>query len=131
MAFTAIENIAFVVIVVSLIKMGVLLVKPQAWMNFAKWLWSKSIVMMTGSLILAGVVLYYLIQSGITIVEVLAVTAFVALLLAVGLAAHAKDLIKTYEGQIKKRTFWSKDGTWFYALLWLVLIVWGIKEILM
>jgi len=59
MAFTAVQNIALILIVVGLIKMFVLLVKPQAWMDFSKWLYSKPQLAKFVGLILAVVVFYY------------------------------------------------------------------------
>ena len=127
MVFTAVETIALVLIVLSVVKMLVLLVNPKSWMNFAKGFYSKPGVTSFGAFILAAIVLYYLIQSGITIVEVLAVTAFVVLLIMVGLAKEVKPLIKKYEAMIKKGNLWKEY--WFYSLLWVLLLVWGIKEL--
>lgn len=127
MTFTAVETIALVIIIVSIIKMGVLLINPKSWMNFAKGVYSKPDVTSFGAFILGAIVLYYLIQSGITIVEVLAVTAFVALLIMVGLAKEVKPLIKKYEAMVKKGNLWKEY--WFYSLIWILLLLWGIKEL--
>lgn len=127
MVFTAVETIALVLIVLSVVKMLVLLVNPKSWMNFAKGVYSKPDVTSFGAFILAAIVLYYLIQSGITIVEVLAVTAFVGLLIMVGLAKEVKPLIKKYEAMIKKGNLWKEY--WLYSLIWVLLLVWGIKEL--
>lgn len=122
MAFTSIEIIALVLIVVVAIKMLVLLVKPKAWMNFAKAIYKKKAVAVMIGLVLGGVVLYYLIQE-LTIVQILAVIAFMAALFMIGLSGSASDLIKKYEGQIKRGKLWKEN--WFYTLLWIALIVWG------
>ncbi len=120
---TPIEIIALIIIVFSAIKILVLLVKPQAWMNFAKKIWANSGVTSVIALILAAIVLYYLIQGGMTIVQILAVTAFVALLMAVGLVRHVKGLISEYEKDIKAKTMWKKY--WLYTLIWVALLAWG------
>ena len=123
MAFTSIEIIALVLIVISAIKMLVLLVKPMAWMDFAKSIYKKPIVAKIVGVILGGVVLYYLINSGMTIVQILAVTAFVAALFVIGLAGHVETFIKRYEKEIKAGKMWKEH--WFYTLIWIVLLVWG------
>jgi len=127
MAFTSVEIIALIVIIVAAIKMAVLLVKPQAWMSFAGGVYSKKGLAQIVSLILAGVVLYYLIQGDITIVEILAVTAFVSLLMMFALAPYIQPLIKRYQAQIKKGSIWKEN--WLYTLIWVILLVWGLLEL--
>ena len=127
MAFTAVQNIALVLIIVAIIKIVVLLVKPQAWMNFAKGIYSKPQVAKFVGLILAIVVFYYLYGAGITVVQILAVTAFVALLLMIALADEVEPLIKKYQAMIKKGDLWK--NYWLYTLLWIVLMVWGLNEL--
>jgi len=127
MTFTPVEIIALIVIVISLIKILTLLIKPQSWMNLSKNVYSNPKLTSLIALILAGIVLYYLIQSGITIVQILAVTAFVALLIAIGLASEVEPLMKKYEKMIKKGNLWKEY--WLYTLLWVLLMLWGIREI--
>ena len=127
MAFTPVETIALIIILVGAIKIVVLLVNPKAWMNFAKSVYSKPSLTSLVALVLAAVVLWYLIQSGITIVEVLAVSAFVTLLIAVGLAKEVGPLMKKYEAMIKKDKLWKEY--WLYALAWILLMAWGVKEL--
>ena len=124
MALTGIEIIALVVIVFALVKMLVLLVKPKAWMSFARGIYKKPAVTSLIALILAGVVLYFLVQGGMTIIQILAVTGFVALLLAVGLAPEVPYLLKKYSGMINSGKLWQKY--WLYTLIWLALVVFGI-----
>ncbi|MCK5043765.1 hypothetical protein KAR52_02065 [Candidatus Pacearchaeota archaeon] len=124
MVFTPVEIIALILIIIATIKILVLLIKPQAWMNFAQCFYKKPIVARTVSLVLGGVIFYYLITAGISVVEILAVTAFVAMLMVFGLASQIKPLIAKYKAQIKKGKLW-KDN-WLYTLLWIALMVWGI-----
>lgn len=123
MAFTSIEIIALILIIVSVIKLLVLLISPKSWMGFAKKVWTSPVVAAIVCFLLAALVLYYLVQE-ITIVQILAVMAFMALFIAIGFVGHVKDLFKKYDKKIKTKTLW-KNGMWLYALLWLALIVWG------
>lgn len=128
MEYNAINNIALIVIVVSAIKMLILLFNPKSWMNFAKGIYNKPGIAKFVGFVLALVTFYYLYYvSGITVVQILAVTAFVALLMMVGLADEADDLIKKYQNVIKRGKLWQQY--WFYTLLWLILLVWGVKEL--
>ena len=127
MAFTSVEIIALIVIIVAAIKILVLLIKPRAWMNFAQSVYKKPIVARAVSLVLGGVILYYLITAGISVVEILAVTAFISMFIVFGLASQVKSLIARYKAQIKKGKLWKEH--WFYTLLWIALIAFGVKEL--
>ncbi len=125
MAFTSVEIIALVMIIFAVIKMIVLLINPKSWMDFAKSLLGKNgLLGQIIGLILGAVVLYYLIQAGFTIIDILAVTAFVALLVMIGLARNVGSLLKKYETQIRRGNLWKEN--WFYTLIWIVLLIWGI-----
>ncbi len=126
MAFTPLENIALILIVVSVIKILVILINPGSWFNFAKKVWSNSGITRMIALILAIIVFYYLMQE-LTIVQILAVTAFVALTIAVGLGDRINELLKHYEKLMKNRKM-LKDH-WMYLVIWLALMIWGIKEL--
>jgi|TARA_Y100000310_G_scaffold343163_1_gene449573 hypothetical protein len=128
MTFTAIETIALILIVVSAIKLLALLVNPKGWMNFAKDVWKNEVMMQVISLVLGIIVLYYLVQSGIGIVEILAVTVFIMLLMVVGMAPEVSNLIKMYDSKVKKGRGIFKEY-WLYVLIWIALLIWGAKEI--
>jgi|TARA_Y100000034_G_C6707549_1_gene312385 hypothetical protein len=127
MAFTPVETIALIIILVGAIKIVVLLVNPKAWMNFAKSVYSKPSLTSLVALVLAAVVLWYLIQSGMTIVQILAVTAFTTLLIMVGLAKEVGPLMKKYESMIEKGNLWKEY--WLYTLVWILLMIWGAWEL--
>ena len=124
---TPIEIIALIVIIFSATKIIILLIKPKAWMNFAKSIYSNAGLAKVIGFVLAGIVLYYLISSGMTIVQILAVTAFVAALLIVRLASEVDDLLKKYDARTRRGTL-MRDF-WFYTLIWMLLLIWGVKEL--
>lgn len=126
MAFTPVEIIALIVIIASAIKMVMLVINPKGWMNMAKGIYSKPFIVRFVALVLAAIVLYYLLME-ITIVQIIATTAFVALLVLIGLAAEVEPLIKKYEALIKKGKLWKEY--WFYALIWILLMVWALVEL--
>lgn len=127
--YTVIETLALIIIIASLIKIIVLLINPKAYLGFAKGVWKNPKVVKTISFILAIVVLYHLLGAGITILQILAVTAFVALIMVMGMASEVTPLLKKYETQIKNGTLWKEF--WFYTLIWIVLLLWGAKELFM
>ena len=122
--FGTIEWMAFILIVISAIKIIVILVSPKAWSNnVVKKLWANPILMSIVSLILAAGALYYLDQAGITIVQILAIALFVALLIAIGVGIYAKELIKVADRVMKDKSLLKK--AWLYIIIWIALLVWG------
>ena len=71
--------------------------------------------------------IYYLLIE-LTIVQVLAAVFFMALLMLGGMVSFAKPFIddaeKIYRGRHILRKYW------LYTLIWVVLLLWGLKEIL-
>jgi hypothetical protein len=122
------EVLAIILIVISAIKIVIFIVNPQLWYSFIQRIYSKPAMASLIAFILAAVVLYLLLISGVTIVEILAVCLFVALLIAIGLAKYADRLI----GWVKEQdiVFVVKE-LWLYTLVWLLLLAWGVGEIIM
>ncbi|MEX0932488.1 MAG: hypothetical protein WDZ77_00080 [Candidatus Pacearchaeota archaeon] len=128
MTFTPVEIIALVMIIGAAIKILMLLINPKTWMNFTKDFYSNPGLVSFGSLILAAVVLYYLLME-LTIVQIVATTSFVALLVIVGMARYIPDIMKKFEDQIKKGNLWKENL--LYTVIWVLLLVWAAKEIFM
>ena len=128
MNFGILEILALILIVATLIKVIIFLIKPQMWINFIEKLYAKPQLISNVALILGILVLYLLIISGVTIVEILAVCLFVALLMATGFSKYAGQIIA-----------WAKEQEvvsvvrklWLYTLVWLLLLAWGVGEILL
>jgi hypothetical protein len=128
MAYTPVELIALILIIISAIKLVVIFVSPKSWNNnVVKKLWGKSNLMGIISLILAAVVFYYLLQE-LTIVQILATTMFVALLMAFGIAPYKAEIIKLADKMMKDKAILKKS--FFYIIIWIALIVWGAKVLL-
>ncbi|OGJ12649.1 hypothetical protein A3K82_02155 [Candidatus Pacearchaeota archaeon RBG_19FT_COMBO_34_9] len=116
---TPIEIIVLILISFSVIK---ILTIPNIWMKYViRPLYSKPKILFLVELILAGIVLFFLLQS-LTIVQILAVVAFGALLTGMTFAWYGKETISWAEKLLKKG-IWKK--AWLPILIWLALIVWG------
>ena len=126
MQFGILEVLASILIFFIIIKLVVILVSPKAWMEFARKVYVKPQVTSAISFILALVVLYFLLSSGITIVHILAVTLFIVLVIVVGMAKYADALIDWAIAQDLNNILKEQ---WFYTLVWLALIIWGIQTI--
>jgi len=119
----AIEIIASIIIVISVIKLVVLSISPKSLYSFTRKIYSHPNIMSISALILAAVVLYYLIDAGITIVDIFAVMLFTILIMVVGIARYANEMM---DWVMKKDPKNMLKEMWLYILIWVVLLVWGI-----
>ncbi len=128
MTLGTIEVMALIVVVAAAIKILVILVKPKAWVGIVKKIWVNSALVGIVSLVLAAVVLYYLMQAGITIVQIFAVMLFIALLAAVSAAVYSKEIMGLAQKLLKDKNILKK--AWLAILVWIILIIWALKELL-
>ena len=126
MGLEPLEILAAIIIVFSLVKLTVVLISPMSWLNFAKKIYVRPQITSAVALVLAAVVLYILINSGMTIVHILSVTLFIVLVLVIGMARYGEEIISWAMGQ-DLRTILKEQ--WLYTLIWIVLLVWGIAAI--
>ncbi len=124
--FTTLEMIAGALIAVTLIKLMVVAVSLPAWLSFARKFYARPAITSTVSAVLAGAVLYALVQSGLTIIQILAVAVFIVLVLLVGMAPYGAELIRWTEGRDLKAIL---RETWLYSLIWAALVLWGLVEL--
>jgi hypothetical protein len=129
MPLTPIEIIALILIITSLIKIIVIAISPNTWkISVVNPIFNKPKLTGTISLILAAIVLYYLLQE-INIVQILATMVFFALLISISFSIYHKELTKLVNNIYNKNKILKE--AWFYILIWLVLLIWGLKEIFM
>lgn len=126
MTFGTLEILALILIAVTVIKLVILSINPQLWYSFIGGIYSKPPIASLVAFILAMVVLYFLLVSGVTIVEILAVCLFIALLIAVGLSKYMDKLIPWVK---EKNIVFILKEVWLYTLVWLLLLAWGVGEI--
>lgn len=126
MNLSAIEFLAYILIALVVIKLLFVATSVRAWLLFIKRLYSCPKVTSVVAIALAGVVLYLLVQSGMTIVQILAVCLFVSLLFVAGMAPYISIMTNWLEG--KQITQILKEQ-WLYAVIWLLLLAWGAYEL--
>lgn len=121
-----IEIIATIVALLVAVKLIFVLTKPEKWLNMAKVIYSKPTAVMFISVILAVAVLGYLIEK-LSIIDIFAVMAFIALMSIASVSYFGKDVIAVGEKMIKQK-FVSK--IWLPLLIWIILLVWVIVELI-
>ncbi len=123
MSSRMIEVFAALLILLAVVKLIVLSINASAWLAAVKALYAKPMVTATVSYLLAGVVLYVLLQSGLTIVQILAVSLFVVLLLIPGFAPYMGEVLRGLEGKTFRQMLRDQ---WLYTLVWMGLLGWGV-----
>ncbi len=123
MTFGILETLALILIAIGAIKMIILAINPDPWMKFASNIYKNTKLTQVIMFVLAAGILYLLLQAGLSITTILAVTLFASFLFAMALAPYAQKLVKI----MKPKTV-MKDNL-LVVLLWVILIVWGLKEL--
>ena len=121
----AMETIATIFGVLVLVKMIVLMTKPEAWIDkISKPILKHADLAKFVYLALAVWIGYYIFQV-LTIVEVTAVALFVSLLMSLTFFDYSQELSKLIES-IKKKGF---SRSWMTMIIWTVWAVWVLWEI--
>ena len=125
MIWGALQITVLLLAILIVIKFLVLAIKPKAWLNLAKSLYSNPLILGLVELILATVLFYYLLMQ-LTIIQIMAAVTLGALLTGLSFAIFSKEMLPLI-GRImrNKRILWG-PGTWFVWLIWLVLIGWAL-----
>ncbi|MBI2146543.1 hypothetical protein HYU22_04345 [Candidatus Woesearchaeota archaeon] len=126
MPFGTIEILAAILIAVSIIKLLVLSFSPKSWLGLARQLYLNSTITSVVALLLAAVVFYFLRKAGITVLEIFAVMLFLSLLMMMSMAKYAETLIDIYA---KKGTINIWKEHWLEMVVWIILLIFGIKEL--
>jgi len=129
MNYSITQILALIFIAIASIKILVLLINPNSWSRLIKKVWKKSTVTMIVCLVLAAAVLYLLLLEGITIVQIIAVMTFISLLAGAGIAMYAQDMVVLSHRLLRDRNLVKKS--WLYILIWVVLMLFALKEIFM
>ena len=124
-----IQTFALVVIALSVIKLIVILIKPENWMGVVNFVYGKPMITTLVALVLGYVSLMTLLESGITFVQIFGVMFFLMMLMALTFAAYSKDAIALGRKWLKQNNVLKR--AWVPVIVWVVLLIWAIKEIFM
>lgn len=125
MVFTGTDVLALILIIISSIKIITILINPKAWLNnVVKKVYKPYSPIIF--LILSLIVLYFLLQE-LTIVQILAVMLFTALIFGINFSTHSKELIRLANKICKQGNIIKRN--WLSFVIWIILMLWGLKEI--
>lgn len=126
---TAVEIIALIFVALSVVKFIVLFTKPAAWYgspNPLIKLVQNQVSAIIFSLVLGGVILYYLLLE-ISIVQVFAAMAFSFILLIFTMAPDVRKIFDPLVRHLEGQKLFARY--WFPLLVWLALMAWVVWEI--
>lgn len=126
MNMNALQLLAGLLIAAALVKMVVIFITPQIWFGWVRKMYSNPQRTSATAFVLAMIVLYFLVAAGVSIVEILAVGLFIALLMVIGLAHYAEPLLAWMMQQDIKAML---KAQWLYTLTWVALLIWGLWAI--
>lgn len=115
-------SLTVILIAMVLVKLLVIMAKPQAWLQLARSIYRHQVRVRYGALTLAALVLWLLLLSGLDIVQIMAVSLFVSLLLMVGFAPFAPHLLDWAEGRDFRQLLRQQA---LYTAVWLALLAWA------
>ncbi len=121
------QFLAAFLILLSLVKLTMLLVNARAWIGLVKRLYADTKVTSAMALAAAGLVLFLLIKSGLDIVQILAVSLFVFLLILVCVAPYVPRLYAWIDTQDMRQLLKEQ---WLYVAAWVALLLWGAYALL-
>jgi len=126
MALMPIEIIAFIFIVIALLKIVVIIFNKKIWYaNVVKPVYDNPDISTFVFIVLALVMFYYILKD-LMLKEVIAVIALTSILMALGFLQYQKELMplinKIYN---KNLTTWQ----WIYIVFWVLLLVLALYEI--
>jgi hypothetical protein len=127
MNFNSIEILAAILIIIAITKIIVMIVQPKIWLNLVENIYTVPAVITIIGFLLSALVLYFILKSGISIVEILAICLFIALLMMTGLANYTDDFF----AWVKKQEIANiLKQLWLYSAIWLFLLIWGAYTLL-
>lgn len=127
MSLNMLEILAGLMIILAVIKIIILYTKPEIWIKGVKKMFVAPQISALIALSLAGVVLFFLLNAGIRLVDILVVTLFISLMMMAGLAPFANELFTWVEKQDLRALL---NKMWLYTLVWVVLLIGAVVEIL-
>ncbi|MEM3113323.1 MAG: hypothetical protein QXI33_02775 [Candidatus Pacearchaeota archaeon] len=125
----SLENLALIVICLSLIKVLVILIKPDKWVELIALIYRIPTITIFVSLVLGYIVLGNLIASGITYVEIMAVALLIFLLMLLSFSLYSKEMPLFGKKLLQDKSFWKK--AWLPTLIWVILSILALNEIFM
>ncbi len=125
--YESLEFIALIFAILVIIKFIFVVTNKKFLVSLGRPFYKNSNAFSLFYLILAGIVLFFLLQK-LTIIEIFAAAFFAGLLMKSALIAYGTDFLKAAEKAIYKKNLpWT---LWLEIIIWLALSVWILYTII-
>lgn len=121
---TSIEVLATIFAALILIKLIVVLIKPEVWIKISKALLKKSVLTTLIYLVLAAIVGNYILAS-VDAIQIAAVMLFTSLLMAIGFIPYSNMIDKMREQVMNE----GISKAWLSILIWLAIAIWILYKV--
>lgn len=113
---------AWAVIVLSVVKMAVVLIRPRWWLEKVSKPFYTDRLFFPITLIAVIAGFWYLTRE-LTVVQIFASFFVVMFLFSLSLRPYARELFAAFEGSVNDRSFMRKS--WPVLAMWMLLVAWG------
>ena len=123
---TPIEWMALLFVAFAIVKILVIIWEPKKWLVFVEFVYAKPVVTTIVGLVLAVITLWYLLQD-LTIVDVFGVLLFFMFIMLMSFATMKKEMLPMARKALKDKNILKR--AWLPTLVWVVLLLWALKEL--
>ena len=125
---TVLDVIGAIFAIFILVKVLIVLIKPQLWMKEVAEPLLRNPVLATAVYAILAIVVGYFVFMRLTIAEVAAVMFFTVLLIGLGLPPYSKALLKTAEEMLASRSELLRRA-WLPLVIWVVIALWVLSTV--
>ncbi|MFH1063542.1 MAG: hypothetical protein V1729_00510 [Candidatus Woesearchaeota archaeon] len=120
---TPIEIIALLGALLILVKLVVIAIKPNLWMKLPHHAFKYPKVAMVGSLLLAFLMLYFLMEE-LNIIQIFACVMFTAFLIVSAVTSYSTEFVDLLKKLLKEKHVFAKAlipvAVWFLFAVWVL-----------
>lgn len=122
-----IQLIAGVVVVLGLLELALFVLDPELPLTIEEGLHKNVPLAQAIYTMLAGLILYFLLQAGLSITEIIAVGALALCITGIAFAPVCGRVIEALEDHLEEETFWVRFGP--VAIITALLLIWGARDL--
>ncbi|MFH0906913.1 MAG: hypothetical protein ABIC36_02410 [bacterium] len=122
---TAIETLAVIVAVLTLVKIATLIINPKIWMALVDLIYRNKSVSSVIYVIIILISGYYVLQS-VSIIDIGAVTLFIVFLMGLGFFPYYETILKLRDDVVKT----GIKKAWLSLVIWTVFALWILYAVL-
>ncbi len=125
---TVLDVIGAIFAIFILVKVSIVLIKPQLWMKEVAEPLLRNPVLATAVYGILAIMVGYFVFARLRVAEVAAVMFFTSLLIGVSLLPYSRALLKTAEEMLASRSELLRRA-WLPLVIWVVIALWVLSTV--